>query len=42
MNREELYAMMDEKLGYAYVYEKGNNGKQERLFLILHQFSNVK
>ena len=27
MNREELYAMMDEKLGYAYVYEKGNNGK---------------
>ena len=27
MNREELYAMVDEKLGYAYVYEKGNNGK---------------
>jgi hypothetical protein len=27
MNREELYEMMDEKLGYAYVYEKGNNGK---------------
>ena len=23
MNREELYDMMDEKLGYAYVYEKG-------------------
>lgn len=27
MNREELYAMVDEKLGYAYVYEKRNNGK---------------
>ncbi|WIV13615.1 resolvase [Proteiniborus sp. MB09-C3] len=27
MNREELYEMMDEKLGYAYVYEKGNGGK---------------
>lgn len=27
MNREELYEMMDEKLGYAYVYERGNGGK---------------
>lgn len=27
MNREELYEMMDEKLGYTYVYERGNNGK---------------
>ncbi len=27
MTREELYEMMDGDLGYAYVFEKGNNGK---------------
>jgi len=27
MNREELYEIMDEILGYAYVYEKENNNQ---------------